>query len=130
MTLSDTRTRVLAVVLLLLCVGGGFAAGMIVDRVCLVHQGRLLPSGGLEFITRHLARQLDRSLALTDDQEKQIQQILDKHRQQIVAEWRDTHSRFHQEILQANDEISAVLTPEQRVKFNELHRKWVRRHQL
>jgi Spy/CpxP family protein refolding chaperone len=130
LTLSDTRTRVLAVILLLLCVGGGFAGGMIVDRVCLVRQGRLLPSGGLEFLTRHLARQLDRSLALTDQQENQIEQILERHRLRILADWRDTHSRFHQEILQANHEISAVLTPEQRVKFDELHRKWVRRHQL
>lgn len=124
---SRWPTRILAAFLLLFCVGAGFAAGFVVDRLYLVTHGRVLPRGGAEFVTRHLTHRLDRSLNLTDQQEAQVGQIFDRHRERILGDCSNMHVRFHRELDEANREISALLTPEQRERFEKMHRNWRRK---
>ena len=123
-----TRTRLLAALLLLFCAVAGFAAGIIADRAYLISHGRVLPAGGVEFVTRHLVHRLDRSLDLTDAQEAEVRRILDRRRERIMGEWRGLHDRFHHEIGQAHKEIETVLTPEQRVRYEKMRRHWANQH--
>lgn len=124
---SRWPTRVLAALLLLFCVSAAFAAGLVVDRLYLVHHGRVLPRGGAEFVTRHLAKRLDRALDLTVSQEAQVKAILDRHRENILGDCSNLHARIHREMDAANREISAILTPQQRERFEKMQRRWSHR---
>lgn len=116
--------RLLAALFLVFCVSAAFAVGLAVDRLYLVHHGRVLPRGGAEFVTRQLARRLDRNLDLTAPQEAQVKSILDRHRENILGDCGNLHSRIHREMDEANREISAVLTPAQRERFDKMQRHW------
>ena len=63
---------------------------------------------------------LDRRLDLTDAQRAQVEQIIRRHHARIDGMWDDLRPRMHAEIAQANAEISRILTPEQRAKFERL----------
>jgi len=117
----------LAIALLVVVFAGGVAAGVIADRFVLMRQARVLPSGGIDLLTRHLATRLDRKLDLTEAQEAEVRAILDRRKKNVFTEWNGLHSRLHREIEEANGEIAALLTSEQREEFNRMHRRW-RRH--
>jgi Spy/CpxP family protein refolding chaperone len=126
-TPSRSRGRLVAILLLLVCFGAGFLAGMLFDRAMLIHQSRMLPRGGIEFATRHLAHRLDRQLDLTPEQEAQVRAILERRKQKVFAEWDGLHGRLHREIEDAHREIAEILTPEQRAKFDRMQWRWRKR---
>lgn len=122
-----SQSRLVAIFLLVVCFGVGFLAGMVFDRAMLIHQSRMLPRGGIEFVTRHLAHRLDRQLDLTEEQEAQVRAILERRKQKIFAEWDGLQARLHREIEEAHREISEILTPEQRARFDRMRRRWKNR---
>jgi Spy/CpxP family protein refolding chaperone len=124
---SQSRSRLVAILLLLVCFGGGFLAGMVVDRAMLIHHSRILPRGGIEFVTRHLAHRLDRQLDLTPEQETQVRAILERRKQKVGVEWDGLHARLHREMDEAHREIAEILTPEQRAKFDRMQWRWKKR---
>jgi len=119
-----SRNLIVALVLLALCFSAGFAAGVIGDRIVLFHQGRVIPRGGVDFVTRHLVQRLDRALDLSESQEAQVQAMLDRRKKRVFGEWDNLQGRLHQEMEEAHREIGTVLTPAQRAKFDAMQRHW------
>src|SRR5688572_32665556 len=72
------------------------------------------------FPTKMMVNRLDRRLDLTDQQRAQVEQIIRRHHTAITTMWRGLHPRVHSEIEQANAEITRILTPEQRKKFERI----------
>jgi Spy/CpxP family protein refolding chaperone len=80
-------------------------------------------------VTKFIVNRLDRQLDLTDEQRTKIEAILDRRHERIRAIMEQTHPRVRAEVEQTNAEIEAILTPEQRVKFEKLKmRLMMRRH--
>ncbi|MGZ4808158.1 MAG: hypothetical protein ACXV7D_02415, partial [Thermoanaerobaculia bacterium] len=73
-----------------------------------------------EFIAARVVERLDRELKFTPEQKQQITVIVTGHGKRIDAIWSGLRPQMRQEIDAANREISAVLTPDQRVKFDKL----------
>ena len=122
-----TRTTVIAVVLVFVAFVSGVIVGIAGDRLWLFkmrHEGRPMPRPSPEHITRVLDRRLD----LTDDQRRQVGEILERHGKAIEALSAVTRPQVHREILQANAEIERILTPEQRRKFDRLKMRLLPRH--
>lgn len=118
--MSATKTTFIAVIILVLTFSAGAIVGVFADRMLLMH-GRFGPRPHAErFATNMLVNRLDRRLDLTDAQREQIQEILDKRHERVLALWSDIDPRVRAEIEGANAEIAKVLTPEQRRKFEQL----------
>jgi Spy/CpxP family protein refolding chaperone len=67
-----------------------------------------------------MVNRLDHCLDLTDQQRKQVEEILNRHRENINAMWAGVHPHVRAEIDAANAEIVKVLTPEQRAKYEKM----------
>ena len=67
-----------------------------------------------------MAERLDRRLDLTDEQEKKIEAIIARRHERMEQIWGSVHPRVRAEIDATNNEIAAVLTPEQRVRFEKI----------
>ena len=117
--MSATKTTLIAVVVLVLTFGAGVAVGVFADHVMMVRGiGR---HGGIPpFATHMMVNRLGRHLDLTAAQKAQVERILDRHHASMDAAWASLRPRIREELEQANAEISAVLTPKQRAKFEEL----------
>ena len=124
MALSSTRVR--AALLLLFCVMAGAMAGVIGDRLLLLHGHRLLPPHGLGFVSKRIATRLDRELKLSDAQRAQVEKILHDHETRISAVWNDVQPRVHAEIEKADQEIDAILDAQQKTRFREMRERWQR----
>jgi Spy/CpxP family protein refolding chaperone len=72
--------------------------------------------------------QLERRLGLSADQSKQIASILEEGRREGDAIRRELKPRLDRQIEATRARIDAVLTPEQRVEFEELRRE--QRHRV
>jgi len=71
---------------------------------------------------------LTSELDLTQEQQAQVQSIIEEHREQVSALWRETHPRFDELQSQARTEIRQALTEEQQVKYEALLEKQAERH--
>jgi Spy/CpxP family protein refolding chaperone len=109
-SVSSTKTVVIAAIVVLAAFVAGVCAGIFADRV-LMHRGPHPP----RFASRMMMERLDRHLDLTDAQRAKIEQIIERH-----------HRSIGTELAAANAEIERVLTPEQRQKFAKM-RMHVRR---
>ena len=67
-----------------------------------------------------LMRSFERQLDLTDDQRAQIEPIVRRTASQLGRERREVQLTTALAIEKMQDEISNVLTPDQRTKFDEL----------
>jgi Spy/CpxP family protein refolding chaperone len=107
----------LAVVALLVTFLAGAVVGAAADRILLIHRGgaAMPPHAATMMLNR-----LDRRLDLTDTQRAQVGEILNRRHARMNALWTAVRPRVQQEIAAANDEITRLLTPEQRKKFEEL----------
>src|SRR5438132_837003 len=63
---------------------------------------------------------LDRELSLTPQQRDQIGSIMDRHHKRMQEITEGIRPQMHQELDNANREIEAVLTPEQRKKYDAM----------
>lgn len=66
---------------------------------------------------------LTRELDLTSEQEKQLEAILDETAQGYYAVFRQVHPQFQAVRQQGRQKIRAILSEEQRAKFEELVRR-------
>ena len=121
---SRRRSILLAAMVVILAFGAGIATGVIGDRVYLVTHERIIPRGGIEFMGKHLIKRLDRSLDLSEAQQAQIEQIIDRRTQRMVASSDAVHLAIYEEFNATHAEIEKVLTPEQRDKFRRMQHRW------
>lgn len=119
--MSATRTTLVAMVIVVLTFVSGVIVGVFADRVMMMH-GHFGPprARAQRFATHMLVNRLDRQLDLTDAQREQVQEILDKRHERVLALWSDVDPRVRAEIEGANADIVKVLTPEQKQKFEKL----------
>ena len=119
---SSTRRTAILLVAVAFVAGAliGFAGG----RVYSIY--RLFNRRGSESVTRGILRHLDRELKLTPPQHDRVSVILEQHHKRMQALADTVRPQMHQELEAANKEIDAVLTPEQRKKFDEMHMRMQR----
>ena len=123
---SSTRRTAILLVAVAFVAGAliGFAGG----RVYSIY--RILGRHGSESVTHGILRHLDRELKLTPQQHDQVSAILEQHHKRIESIMETVRPQMHQDLDAANKEISAVLTPEQRVKFEQMQLRMQRRRHL
>lgn len=105
--MSAAKTTIIAVLVLVLTFSAGVVVGVGVARFTHMTRG---PRGPMPHI---ILNRLDRHLDLTDAQEAEIREI-----------FRRRHGRMTEEIERTNREIEAVLTPEQRTRFQQLRMRF------
>lgn len=116
--MSATKTTIVAILVLVLTFGAGFAAGLFTGHMHALRTFR--PERLPEFATRAIVGRLDHHLDLTDRQRKQVEAIIQR-RHRAISEIRGNVSpQIHAQLEQANREITRVLTPEQRKKFEKI----------
>lgn len=118
-TPSPGSTRRTAILLVLVAFAAGVLIGFAGGRVYSLY--RLLDRGrGPEVIRTRLLHHLDRELKLTAQQHDQIAAIMDRHHKRMMEITEGIRPQMRQEIESANREIEAVLTPEQRTKYDAM----------
>jgi Spy/CpxP family protein refolding chaperone len=115
---SAAKTTIVAIFVVVVTFTAGIAVGVFAAHVVHV-RGEHMPS---VFPTRMMVNRLDRRLDLTDAQRAQVEQIIRRHHGAITA-------RVRTEIEQANAEITRILTPEQRKKFERIKLHLGARHE-
>jgi Spy/CpxP family protein refolding chaperone len=70
---------------------------------------------------------LVRRLGLTDDQKKKIEPIVQKSADELRRLSGDTQHQTRDIIIRMHDEVSALLTPEQKQKFIQMQSQWQKR---
>lgn len=121
---SRTRTTLIAAFLLVFTFASGVIAGIVADRLMLRAGHHRVP----RFATDAMVHRLDRHLDLTDEQRRQIEEIVRRRHQRINELTSRIRPRVRAEIDQTNDEIARILTPEQREKFDRMKLHLGRRH--
>jgi hypothetical protein len=77
----------------------------------------------------HMLDRLQSSLHLTDEQKAKIKPIIEATAADMETIRRQTAARVHQRIAQTNGQISALLSPEQKIQFKKIeeeHRQRLR----
>ena len=77
----------------------------------------------------HLLDRLQDGLHLTSEQTAKIKPIIEATGTDMETIRRETAARVHQRIAQTNEQISALLTPEQKVQFQKMEEEHRRRMQ-
>jgi Spy/CpxP family protein refolding chaperone len=113
---SATKTTIVAVVVVFLTFIAGVMVGVFASHMMILRGGH----GAALFPTKAMVNRLDRKLDLTDAQRAQVEQIIRRRHARIDGIWDGVHPRIHAELEQANKEISRILTPEQRAKFERM----------
>ena len=116
-TASPTKARATALVVVVVAFLAGLLVGVAGDHVYLIHSRQLSPRRGMEAMTRLLDR-LDHELELTPQQRDQVHRIIESHHRKIEVLTGGIRPQIRRELDQANREIGAILTPEQRVKYD------------
>lgn len=118
------RERTRAALLLLAVFVVGALVGAAADRVLLFRGGQMYPKHGVRAASHRLLDRLDRELALTEVQETQVKEIIDRRASRLDNVWKNVEPAVRGEIERADSEISAVLDAEQRQKFETMKRQW------
>ena len=109
-------------------VGSIFVAGMmmgvVLDHLVLMKQHRIFPKDGMRAVSSHVVQVLDRELGLTPEQERRAQEIIDRRHRAMQATWDAVDPQIRAEIGAAEREVAAILTPEQRTKFERVRKRW------
>jgi Spy/CpxP family protein refolding chaperone len=74
-------------------------------------------------VKEEYVRRMTRELELTGQQKETISQVVLESQQRIKILFELVGPEMREEMKQVRDSISAVLTPEQRVKFEELRKR-------
>ena len=114
--MSATKTTIVAILVVAVTFTAGVAVGVFATHIVHVRGEHMPPV----FPTKMMVNRLDRRLDLTDQQRAQVEQIIRRHHTAITTMWRGLHPRVNSEIEQANAEITRILTPEQRKKFERI----------
>lgn len=114
MSLSNRAT---ATVVVIVAFVAGILVGVAGDHIFIMHRG--FPRFG-QRAARGIVGHLERELKLTPQQKNAVAAIVERHRQRMDAIGSSIRPQMDQEIAKANAEIAQVLTPEQRVKFEQM----------
>lgn len=114
--MSATKTTIVALLVVLLTFTAGVMVGVFASHMMILRGGHGAPL----FPARAMVNRLDRRLDLTDAQRAKVEQIIRRSHANIDGMWNDLRPRMRTEVDKANAEISAILTPEQRAKFERL----------
>jgi len=88
-------------------------------------RGRLWGSGGRRGPdVDRILRKLDRELGLDAKQKEGLKAVLEKSRARIIDLRREMSSRFDEVRESMRSDIKALLTPEQRGKFEAMAARW------
>jgi len=124
-TPSPGSTRRTAVLLVAVAFVAGALVGFAGGRVYSI--SRLFDRGhGPDTMRTRILHHLDRELKLTPQQRDRIGAIMDAHHKRMQQLSEGIRPQMHQEIDSANREIEAVLTPEQRTKYEEMRMRMER----
>jgi Spy/CpxP family protein refolding chaperone len=117
-----SRTKWLAAFVVLGAVVCGMLVGFAGSRVLAIH--RMRSGAGVHipppWAGETMLMRLDRRLDLTDEQHDEIRSILLRRHGRMIEVTRSVHPQVRAELEAANAEISRVLTPEQRKKFETM----------
>ena len=111
--MSATKTTIVALLVIALTFTAGVMVGVFVAHIHMRGEPSMLPA-------KLMVNRLDHRLDLTDAQRAQVEAIIRRHHTAISSIWEGMHPRVRAEIEQANDEITRILTPEQRRKFERI----------
>ena len=120
--LSQPRAnaRTFAIVTVIIAFIAGLLIGVVGDRFYSFRHRDRAGMRGSRFMTQRIVSYFDRQLHLSAQQKEQVTQILEARRQRISAITAAARPQIRREIDEGNAEIEKLLTPEQRVKFNEM----------
>ncbi len=123
-TSSSARTTAILLVAIAFVAGAliGFAGG----RVYSIYHGPFRGHGA-DFIRDRMLKHLDRELDLTPQQHAQVAQIMDRHHKRMDEIAAGIRPQMRQEIDAAGREIEAILTPEQKQKYQSMRLRMDRR---
>jgi len=115
--LPSSRSKVIAAIVVVVAFLAGIVIGVAGDRVWRFrHPGRHAP----HMMATLILHRLDHELDLTPQQHEAVKQILDVREQRVNALMSNVRPQIRQQIDATNAEIEKVLTPEQRVKFQQM----------
>ncbi len=121
--MSSTKTKLVAVAVILVTFVAGLAAGVFAAHMHILYGG----PGAARF-PHAMVNRLDRRLDLTDAQRKQVEEIINRRHANIHTMWATVRPQVRAEVERANDEIARVLTPEQRARFEKMRMRMLGRH--
>src|SRR2546428_12653060 len=107
-------TAVRGTLVLVLVFVAGVSAGILYERQR--NHGHETVAADAHTSLRRLATELE----LTPAQQEAIDQILARHQKDVDSTWHDMQPRVHAALDAAEQEIVAVLTPEQAAEFRQL----------
>jgi|SRR6266536_271832 len=105
--------------LLLLVFFAGVSVG-VVGTGAVVRQVVRRIASNPDLVRERIGRELERKLDLSAEQRTKVRQVLLKSHERIKSLRREFQPRFFAIVEQAEADISATLTPEQREKFQRL----------
>jgi hypothetical protein len=125
--MSKSRTLRVVVYALLIFLGGAITGAFVAPRI-----GRtFIRPPNVREMSHHMMERLESGLQLTSQQAAQITPIIER----TTADLEEIHSattrRVQKRVAETNQEISAILTPEQQKKFTQMeeeHRNRMRYH--
>ncbi len=95
---------------------GGVCGGLVGFQIARKAYRHQRPPG--EWVKRRIDR-IDRELNLTPEQRAHIEPIVKRHIEELTDAWRQSMTGSRENVERMEKEISAELTPEQRVRLNQ-----------
>ena len=120
-TPSAGNTRRTAILLVAVAFVAGALIGFAGGRAYTLFHG---PRPRAELMSRRILDHLDHELTLTAQQYDRIKEIMDRHHRRMMEISEGLRPQMHQEVEAANREVDAVLTPEQREKFQKMRMRF------
>ena len=124
-TPSGSNTRRMAILLVAVAFAAGALIGFAGGRVYSMFHGPK-PRHRPDFVSGRILEHLDDALDLTPQQHEQVEQIMKRHHKRMMEISEGVRPQIHQEIEAANREVEAVLTPQQREKFQKMRMRMPR----
>jgi Spy/CpxP family protein refolding chaperone len=118
--MTSLSKRKLGVYVLAIFLAGGGSGALIAWKMC--RRLPVAPSPTAEIGARLRARFQSR-LDLTPDQAQKVDPMIDQAMRQVEAIRQETASHVFANVSNLEEQVRAVLTPEQKVRFEELERE-------
>jgi len=116
-----TKYKILVALTLLVVFGLGVAAGILGERYVVHKQGRRATAGRPHAPS---PESWAKELGLTQDQQTKIHEIFKRNEERMKAFRTENRARLAELRKTLSEEINAILTPEQKVKNDEMIRRF------
>jgi hypothetical protein len=117
---QTSHATAIAAIVVVIAFIAGVLVGVVGDRVYMFRHGPFGDRRPGPFAAGRIVERLDRELKLTPEQERKVSGIVAEHGRRMEGIWANVRPQMRSEIEAANSEIAAVLTPEQRERFDKL----------